>query len=189
MMARLRAKQPAARLAQADAVHLPFAAGLFDLVLTTHVMHLVAGWQAALREIRRVLRRGGLYISTGAVEAGTAPFAAVRDWWRDRVNALGAEWRRPGIESREELLGAARALGGSVETVEIEHLTESRFSLAELIDSLSRRVSSDTWNVPDAVLTQSVAETRAWAAQAYGDLDRRPPTDTRLVLDLISFDE
>ena len=59
MLARLQAKWPAARLAQADATTLPYAAAQFDGVLTIHVLHLVGNWQSALREIQRVLRPRG----------------------------------------------------------------------------------------------------------------------------------
>src|SRR5512139_3877247 len=52
MMAKLREKYPAPRLAQADASRLPFRTQQFDAVLTMHVMHLVAPWREALREYR-----------------------------------------------------------------------------------------------------------------------------------------
>src|SRR5574341_1166072 len=44
MMARLREKYPAARVAQADAARLPFASRQFDALLTVHVIHLVGQW-------------------------------------------------------------------------------------------------------------------------------------------------
>jgi ubiquinone/menaquinone biosynthesis C-methylase UbiE len=39
MLAKLREKNPTARLAQADASRLPFADRTFDAALTTHVLH------------------------------------------------------------------------------------------------------------------------------------------------------
>lgn len=47
------------RLAQADALHLPFAGGAFDLVLASNLLFLLEEPAAALSEMRRVLRPGG----------------------------------------------------------------------------------------------------------------------------------
>jgi len=53
------------RLAAADAVSLPFADASFDRLLATQVIEHVPRHEAALREMRRVLRPGGeLVIST-----------------------------------------------------------------------------------------------------------------------------
>jgi ubiquinone/menaquinone biosynthesis C-methylase UbiE len=47
-------------LAVADATHMPFADAGFDAVFEVGVIHHVPDWRAALREINRVLRPGGL---------------------------------------------------------------------------------------------------------------------------------
>jgi ubiquinone/menaquinone biosynthesis C-methylase UbiE len=49
---------------QADAARLPFAARSFDAVLCTSAFHLFPGPGAALAEIRRVLRPGGMLTLT-----------------------------------------------------------------------------------------------------------------------------
>lgn len=49
----------AVRFLVADATHLPFAEGEFDLVHTSKTMHHVREWQQALAEMARVLRPGG----------------------------------------------------------------------------------------------------------------------------------
>src|SRR5215211_953512 len=46
-------------LRQADITELPFEDSAFDVIIMVHVLHLVADWQAVLREARRVLRPGG----------------------------------------------------------------------------------------------------------------------------------
>lgn len=186
MMAHLRAKHPATRLAQADAVHLPFPSGQFDVVMTVHVMHLVANWQTALREFKRVLKPGGTYVYPGAIESAPSLSSGVRERWRQRVKELGAEWRRPGV-ARAELLAEIEQIAASVETVEIEHVIQSRLTPRELMDGLGRRIFSDTWHVPDDILKQSIREVREWAEAALGDLDRPTPEDTHLVIDLIRF--
>jgi ubiquinone/menaquinone biosynthesis C-methylase UbiE len=65
-------------LARADAVHLPFPDAAFDKVLMTEVLEHIPDEQAALREIRRVLRPGGTYVLS--VPNANYPF-----WW-DPIN-------------------------------------------------------------------------------------------------------
>ncbi len=48
-------------LCRADAKHLPFRAGRFDLVLCLYGLHHFRGYLAALREIARVLKPGGAF--------------------------------------------------------------------------------------------------------------------------------
>jgi SAM-dependent methyltransferase len=68
------------RVARADATHLPFADETFDKVLMTEVLEHIPEEQAALREIRRVLRPGGRYVLS--VPNANYPF-----WW-DPPNKL-----------------------------------------------------------------------------------------------------
>jgi len=58
-------KFPTVRLAQTNAAQLPFVADRFDAAITIHVLHLVGPWRAALREIKRVLKPGGVYLNSG----------------------------------------------------------------------------------------------------------------------------
>ena len=47
------------RLLVADATHMPFADSSFDAAFESGVLHHVPDWQAALREVGRVLKGGG----------------------------------------------------------------------------------------------------------------------------------
>lgn len=68
------------RVARADATHLPFGDDTFDKVLMTEVLEHIPDEQAALREIRRVLRPGGSYVLS--VPNANYPF-----WW-DPINKM-----------------------------------------------------------------------------------------------------
>lgn len=46
----------------ADIYHLPFVAGAFDAAVMVRVMHHIADVPAALRQIRRVLAEGGVFV-------------------------------------------------------------------------------------------------------------------------------
>jgi ubiquinone/menaquinone biosynthesis C-methylase UbiE len=49
------------RLLAADATHMPFKDASFDAVFESGVVHHIPDWQAALREVARVLKSGGRF--------------------------------------------------------------------------------------------------------------------------------
>lgn len=65
-------------LSQADARHLPFPDGTFDVVLALHVLHHVFGYRQALREIGRVTRSGGHFLFIDLVRPSWTP--PLRKW-------------------------------------------------------------------------------------------------------------
>jgi ubiquinone/menaquinone biosynthesis C-methylase UbiE len=186
MLARQRAKWTEARLSQADATALPFADAQFDGVLTIHVLHLVGDWRAALREIWRVLRPGGAYVNSWDPHSRADVDTRLRDYWRSRVEAHGARWRRPGVQSRDELLREVARLGARVEAVTAARLVDAITPQA-VIESIARRIYSDTWDVPDEVFRVTLDELRGWAAQNYADLERPEMVERRFSLDVIHF--
>jgi ubiquinone/menaquinone biosynthesis C-methylase UbiE len=186
MMNKLRDKYPAARLNQANAVRLPYPADRFDALLTIHVLHLVGAWRDALCDFKRVLKPSGIYINSWHWHDPNSIDQQVRQYWRDRVEARGFDWRRPGIQSREELIAGLKVMGARVEEKEIEHSTY-QITLREEIDALANRIYSDTWDVPDAALHDSIQETRVWAEHEFGNLDQTVDAEYRIVLDLARF--
>ncbi len=186
MLQRLRAKQPSARVAEANAVRLPFAAEQFDGLLTIHVLHLVGRWREALREIRRVLRPGAAYVNSWHWHAGDSVDQTLRNYWRSRVEAHGAEWRRPGIQSREELLDELRRMGAEVEEVVVTRYTTA-LTPQSVVEGIASRVFSDTWEVPEAVFDVTINELRAWAEATLGDLNAPRQEEHQFLLDVARF--
>jgi len=88
-------------VAQADAARLPFAAGSFDLVAALDALEHLADDAAALREIGRVLRPGGMLV------ASVPAFA----WLWGSVDDLGHHYRR---YRRGELSARVAAAGFEV---------------------------------------------------------------------------
>jgi SAM-dependent methyltransferase len=96
----------------ADAAALPFADAAFDRVLAPHMLYHCPDIPAAVAELRRVVRPGGVLIAvTNSVEH-LAELRAVR-----RV-AAGAD--RPPISERFNLENGAPLLGASFTSVRIE---------------------------------------------------------------------
>ncbi|MCC7361694.1 MAG: class I SAM-dependent methyltransferase [Anaerolineales bacterium] len=186
MLGRLREKYGAARVAQADAVDLPFPSRYFDGLLTVHLLHLVGGWRLALREFARVLKPGGVYVNSWNWHAPSDVDARVRDYWRGRVEAHGGEWRRPGIQEREELLAEVRDMGAAVEELSVVRFFP-QVTASEVIEGIAERLFSDTWNVPDDILAASVRELREWAKATLGDLNRPQLVERRFLLDVVRF--
>ena len=105
-----------------DAAHLPFRAGVFDGAAGHSVLYLTAGPEGVLREVMRVLRRGGKagFVEPRAGVQGTV-WRAGREGLRFLVSMLGWRWvsrfhRRYDEEEMVDLLRACgyRDVGGEV---------------------------------------------------------------------------
>jgi ubiquinone/menaquinone biosynthesis C-methylase UbiE len=188
MLARQREKYPSARLAQSDAVFLPFPAGYFDAILTVHVMHLIGPWRVALREFKRVLKSGGVLLNVRTYEAvGASIRGQMRDTWRNWLETQGVETRHPGAQSGEEVQAELQSLGARLKEVEVVRFSTS-YTLRSELDRYVRRVFSDTWSVAEPIYQASLAELRAWVVREYGDLDQERVETIRFVFDAAYFD-
>ena len=186
MMAKLREKYPAPRLAQADASRLPFHSQQFDAVLTTHVMHLVAPWRAALREYRRVLKPAGVYIDSTQWHDKTSPLRRIRDQWHTLIEAQGAQWRRPGAQTPDDISAELKTMGAQLEEVEVLRYYSSS-TPREILEAIHSRVCSDAWDVPNDVFEATFTEVSAWTKKEFKHLDEPISTERRFVLRITRF--
>jgi ubiquinone/menaquinone biosynthesis C-methylase UbiE len=188
MLSRQREKHPAARLVQSDAVFLPFPSHYFDAVLVVHVMHLIGPWKESLREFKRVLKTGGVFLSVSTYEpVGKSIRREMRNHWREWVKSQGVDTRHPGAQSDQELRAELGSLGARLKEVEVARFSHS-FTLHTELNRYEARVFSNTWSVPKAIYQASLAELRDWVLHEYGDLDQEHEETSRFVFDTAYFE-
>lgn len=187
MLARLQEKFPSARIARADASLLPFPASHFNAVLTVHVLHLIPPWREALREFRRVLMPGGVYLNVRTWEqVGPSVRRQMRDFWRVWLESQGVDARPVGLRDDQEFQSELESLGATLTEVEAVRYPVN-FTLRRELEYFASRVSSNTWEVPDHVFDSSLKELRAWVEREAGDLDQPRSDEVRFVIDVAHF--
>jgi len=164
---------PTPALVQADAAALPFTSGHFDAVLSVHVFHLIAGWREALAEVKRVLSRGGLFLTGYEWRPPDSPGTRLLKQWREIVarQGPGLTGYGPGTRDFEDVKGALFEMGAEMEERTVGEWTTAR-TLARHLETIEHRTWSATWLVPDEFFPQCLAELRQWAVGEYGSLNR-----------------
>ncbi len=155
----------------ADATRLPCADQSVDAAVAVHVFHLIEGWRAALTELERVLRPGGLLLHGSDDQARGAAWTR----WRERLDAqLGVEnvgVPRAKIETFLEDEGWS-AVG------EERLRFPRRMRPSALIDLIASRTWSVTWRMSDAQLAEAVDTLRTDLHAEFDDLDAEVEVET-----------
>jgi ubiquinone/menaquinone biosynthesis C-methylase UbiE len=126
---------------QGDAASLPFRAGAFDVVIAAFVLNHLADPAAALRQIRRVLRPGGLLLASTFAAGPDHPVKGV-------VDGLAAElgWRPPAwyrrfkagradrVADPDALAAMARAAGFARVVAKVRTVDVGRLDAATLVE-------------------------------------------------------
>jgi SAM-dependent methyltransferase len=187
MLLRLREKYPAARLAQADAIQLPFPGAAFDAVLTAHVLHLIPTWRGALREFRRLLGPRGMFINLKTWEpVGNSIRQLVRTHWRDWLAGRGINAYPKGVQDSGELHQELQFMGAQVTDVDVIHYPMT-YTLREDFERIGSRIGSDSWAIPDDIFNASLEHLRVWIFQEYSDLDKPRQDELRFAIDVARF--
>lgn len=169
MLARLVVKAGGVRpfpLVVGDATRLPFTSGSFGAALAVHVLHLIPDWPAALAEMVRTVRSGGvILVNVGGFGSG---------WWSDMQRRFSQEvglseqflgtHRAPDVDAAMAELGSN---GRSLPVVRGEEIATPN----ERIGRLEAGLYSFTWRVDDEIRRQGARAVRRWAAETLGDLD------------------
>ncbi len=184
MLAHLRAKRPAgAAFPQpvlTDAMHLPFRNAAFPAAFSVHTLHLVADLPAALGEIRRVLAQGGSFALGYIDHDPAAPIGWTLHAWRQALAARGHDLHAPMWRDYPEIVAALAARWGTPHTVEAARWQKTVVPV-DVLESVSTRQFTPYWGLPDDEHAAIVAELRAAARAAFGDLHRPRPDPRRFV--------
>lgn len=165
---------PESQLVQADSVHLPFADRSLDAVISVHVLQLIANWQEALAEIRRVLAAGGALFHGYEWRPADSPGATMLQRWceivRDNARSNGLLMDEPGMHDLSDVKTHLLVMGaGMQEWLVGEWLT--RRTLARNLEAIEHRTWSKTWDALPGFFDRCLGELRAWAIGNYGPLD------------------
>jgi ubiquinone/menaquinone biosynthesis C-methylase UbiE len=165
----------------ADASSLPFASGSFDGVVMRHVLHLVAEWRPALEEVVRVLRPGGVFLVS--ISDYTGLFRQLQEKFLEASGDLPvAVGLRPddpgGLEDAMAELGATGRLLPVVRG-------RRTLTISAFLRNMERGVYTWTWAAPRSVRHRAVRQTRRWARQMVGRLDR--PVEPEFEIEWRSF--
>jgi len=188
MLMRLQEKFPSARIAQSDASALPFPSACFDIVLTAHVLHVIAPWREALREFRRVLKPGGTYLNVrtwGTV--GISIREQMRLHWRRWLESQGVNANLPGVQGNAEIQQELQSLGAQLTEVEVLRYP-LKFTLREELERFASRIYSDSWEIPDAIFEASLEELRSWVEHEYSSLDQQLQDEVQFTIDVARFE-
>lgn len=100
-------------LVQGDATALPFPDGRFGAAIASHVFHLIPEWRRALSELARVVRPGGVLLSSRGGREPEGPLAATRAEFQARVGSdarhIGATHAGSEVEDALAQLGPSGA--------------------------------------------------------------------------------
>jgi len=155
-------------LAQADATRLPFPDHQFGAAVASHVFHLIPEWRDALAEVIRVVRPGGLFLSSRGGSDREGVLAAVRAEFRSR---LGPGASHPGAaHGTNEVEAALAGLGAHERRLPTVRATGT-MTVGAVIDSLEAGEWSWAWGFPEGQRRQVGAQTREWARARFGPLD------------------
>jgi ubiquinone/menaquinone biosynthesis C-methylase UbiE len=155
-------------LAQGDATRLPFAADQFGAAVASHVFHLIPEWHDALAEVIRVVRPGGLLLSSSGGAGLDGVIDAVHREFRSRLGS-GAGHIGAAHESRE-VEAAAVGLGARERPLPTVHATGT-IAVGAVIDSLEAGEWSWAWGCTDGQRREVGTQTRDWARTRFGPLD------------------
>jgi ubiquinone/menaquinone biosynthesis C-methylase UbiE len=178
-------------LIQGAAERLPLAAGSFEAVVSVHVLHLIPDWRAALAEVRRVLRPGGLFLSGYEWRPNEAPGTRLMDQWRSIVESHSQGATNPtagaGTHDFADIKAALVTGGARHQEVRVGEWTTTR-TVGRSLEAIEHRTWSSTWGLPDDFFAACLAELRAWAVGTLGPLETELTTPHQFVWDRFEWE-
>ncbi len=167
-------------LTRAPADGLPFPGGSADLALAAFVLQLVPSRPRALREMRRVLRRGGRLAYVGWL-AGALPFAADAAW-DAALDAAGIDRESPG---GHDDLASPSAAAAQLRAAGLSRVTAREDRLVHQFTPEAYAAFVTRFDDGDMVLGLEPGAREALAADLLDRLRRLTRDDLRLELPIV----
>ncbi|MBC8161946.1 MAG: class I SAM-dependent methyltransferase [Roseiflexaceae bacterium] len=162
-------------LYQADVMALPFPAATFDVVLAVHIMHLVDDRQQTIREARRVLKPGGVFISAADGpedhEDEEIPARQVRMRWLEILEEMqvSTSTARSGWITDEIVVGDLQQLGAQTEVVHLAPYHRTPVSARQMANLIEARMFSSDWETSEADHAEATRRLEQWLAATFDD--------------------
>jgi ubiquinone/menaquinone biosynthesis C-methylase UbiE len=161
-------------LIQGNAVSLPFPDNTFDVVLTTHVLHLLPDWIEALKEIQRVLKPTGIYLACeNLLTPHQRELENVLRGILSRDRPMISQTIEAGLKLApfgENVKWTLIELGAEVEQIAVIKW-QAKQTIRELLEMYQMRAFGICWRVPEAEFWPAMAELRAWCQKTYPSED------------------
>ncbi len=167
------------QLRQGDITELPFEDSAFDVIIMVHVLHLVADWQAVLREAARVLGQDG-DPNEGAPsdDAATPEPLRVRRKWLELRHEFGFDrpagranlWLEEG-QVVSQVAAFLQQLGATTAAVRLTEYERPPLSPREMVARIRERVYSSDWEIPDETYAKMLGRLDEWFAGAIAHPD------------------
>ncbi|CAN5784459.1 class I SAM-dependent methyltransferase [soil metagenome] len=162
---------PTIQLVEGDATAMPFPDDTFDGAYLRWVLHLIADWRAAVREIARVTRSGGSFLAALGSQGGVR--AEIQSRFAE-ITGISTEPAGLSWSGWEDLDDEVDTLGGTKLPDVVLHDRE-RDTLETFVSGIEANMYSWTWAVENPELRgQASAEVRRWAEERLGSLDAVP---------------
>lgn len=158
-------------LAQADACHLPFRGGSFDIAHAVRVFHHLPDWPDCIDEARRLLKPGGALVIVENIPpdgAGQPPWAIVQDKWDEILRELRVENEgiRHGVWLTDDAMRHyIEMTGGRVAIADLLRYREKPVSPRVMVERRAAGMFSSDWRLPEAIHQAASRELRAWLAR------------------------
>ena len=150
----------------ADATRLPFPDASFGSAVASHVLHLIPEWRAAVAEVVRVTRPGGVFIASRG--------GAGRPMWLENLighffHECGDPPWPPGAASIEVVDDHLRQFGVTPRPLPDLGL-ETTVSIEHVIEDMERGYWAACWGIDPEKRRGAARNTREWASREFGDI-------------------
>ena len=164
LIAKRRGRWP--QVATADATRLPFRDASFGSAIASHVLHLIPGWKDAVKEVRRVVRPGGVFLVSRGGRDRPAWLESVTSYF---FRQAGDPPWPPGAATIDVVDAHMREVG--IKAKPLPHLgIETEVSVEEVIGNMEAGYWSACWSLSPELRAKAAAATREWATQEFGYL-------------------